>query len=330
MRQINPLVSIILPVYNVERYIRPCLDSVLEQSYKNIEIILVNDGSEDMSGSICDEYAQKDKRIKVIHKQNEGVSTARNIGIKNATGTYICFADSDDILQNDYVEYLLTMIIDNQVDIAVTTSFFTTFGGKQIINDTIQIVNGEDAALKILYYHIPIGCYCKIFKQDLLKEKNIYFKTDVYIGEGFNFNIEAFMSANKVAIGYRKIYCYRRNNDNSAMTYFKLSKAEMAIKAIQIIRSNLNTENKKLTKACDFADWHTHGDMYNWMVLSNAKKDHLELYNRCFKKVHSYAFTAMFAPINSKERFRAILQFIHPKLLAFLLKIRKWKSINKN
>lgn len=175
MIQSHPIVSIILPVYNTEKYIRTCLDSVLEQSYKNIEIILINDGSEDMSGNICDEYAKKDKRIKVIHKQNEGVSTTRNIGIKNATGTYICFADSDDILQNDYVEYLLTMITDNQVDIAVTTSFFTTFGGKQIANDTIQIVNGEDAALKILYYHIPIGCYCKMFKKELLRKKNIYF-----------------------------------------------------------------------------------------------------------------------------------------------------------
>ena len=97
----NEKVSIIIPVYKVEAYIRECLDSVIRQTYKNLEIILVDDGSPDQCGQICDEYAQEDSRIQVIHKENAGVSAARNTGIDAATGTYMIFADSDDVLHED-------------------------------------------------------------------------------------------------------------------------------------------------------------------------------------------------------------------------------------
>lgn len=322
----NIKVSVILPVYQVEKYLGICIESVINQNYQNLEILLIDDGSTDKSGDICDKYAIRDKRIRVIHKENEGVSTARNVGIDNATGEWICFADSDDILEKDYVEYLLNMALDYQVDVAVTTGFFTTFGGKQVEQDCITEVSGEDATAAILYYHVPIGCYCKIFKRSFLTENKILFYPDVYIGEGFNFNVLAFSKADKVAIGHRKVYCYRRDNTASAMTDFKLHKAEMAIKAIQIIRDNLQIKSSRLLAACEYADWHTQGDMYNWMVLAKAQRQYPILYNQCYKKVHSYAFQAIFAPVNKKERFRAVVQFIHPRLLAFMLEIRRWKS----
>ena len=97
----NIKVSVILPVYQVEKYLGICIESVINQTYQNLEILLIDDGSTDKSGKICDEYAARDGRIRVIHKENEGVSTARNVGIKQATGDYICFADSDDILEPD-------------------------------------------------------------------------------------------------------------------------------------------------------------------------------------------------------------------------------------
>ena len=92
----SPLISIIVPVYNVEDYIRPCLDSILAQTYTNFEAILVDDGSKDGSGSVCDEYAEKDSRFIVVHKENGGVSSARNKGLEIAKGEYIAFVDSDD------------------------------------------------------------------------------------------------------------------------------------------------------------------------------------------------------------------------------------------
>src|SRR5690554_319094 len=105
------LFSIIVPVYNTERYLKKCIESIINQSYTNIEIILVNDGSEDLSPSICNEYSKKDPRIKVIHKRNGGLSDARNHGIKAATGDFILFVDSDDYIKDDACEKFNTAIV---------------------------------------------------------------------------------------------------------------------------------------------------------------------------------------------------------------------------
>lgn len=106
----EPLISIIIPIYNVEKYLRRCVDSILCQSYHNLEIWLVDDGSPDGCPAICDEYAGKDKRVKVIHKKNGGLSDARNVAIDVATGEYICFVDSDDYVASTYVETLYALI----------------------------------------------------------------------------------------------------------------------------------------------------------------------------------------------------------------------------
>lgn len=111
-------ISVIVPIYNVEDYLNECVDSLIEQDYSNLEIILVDDGSTDQCGSICDEYAIKDSRIKVIHKQNGGLSDARNAGIDVATGDYITFVDSDDVLSSDYISYLLDLLTEADADMA--------------------------------------------------------------------------------------------------------------------------------------------------------------------------------------------------------------------
>ena len=113
----NDLISIIVPVYNVEKYIVRCLESILSQTYKNIEVIIVNDGSVDKSGEICERYAKKDNRIKLINKSNGGLSDARNKGIDQANGIYITFVDSDDYISQNYVEILYKLIKENNADI---------------------------------------------------------------------------------------------------------------------------------------------------------------------------------------------------------------------
>ena len=104
------LISVIVPVYNVEKYLDNCVQSILRQSYTNLEIILIDDGSTDKSSQLCDEYSQKDKRIKVIHKKNGGQSDARNVGITVATGKYIAFVDSDDYIDEQFLDCLLSTI----------------------------------------------------------------------------------------------------------------------------------------------------------------------------------------------------------------------------
>ena len=134
----NPLVSIIVPVYNVEKYLCKCLNSIINQTYKDLEIILVDDGSKDTSGQICDEYASKDNRIHVIHKENGGVSSARNKGLAIATGEWVLFADSDDILPNDALSYYAEVVNTYEVDMVLGSYVECNEDGK-----IIKVVEGK-------------------------------------------------------------------------------------------------------------------------------------------------------------------------------------------
>lgn len=135
----NDLISIVLPIYKVENYIKKCIESVINQTYKNLEIILVDDGSPDNCGKICDEYAQKDDRIKVIHKKKGGLSDARNVGIKSAMGKYIAFIDPDDFVDYNYIKILYKNILETDSDISIC-SFREIFENEKIefgkINNT--------------------------------------------------------------------------------------------------------------------------------------------------------------------------------------------------
>lgn len=150
----NDLVSVIVPIYKVENYLRKCVDSIISQTYSNLEIILVDDGSPDNCGKICDDYKQKDNRIKVIHKENGGLSDARNAGIDIATGRYIVFIDSDDYIHNKMIEYLHNGIIENNAQVSVCGVKKVKDGQAQICEDInlpeiVIIQSNED---KTKYY----------------------------------------------------------------------------------------------------------------------------------------------------------------------------------
>jgi len=136
------LVSVIIPVYNVEKYLDKCIDSVVCQTYKNLEIILVDDGSPDNCPKMCDDWAKKDKRIKVIHKKNGGQGSARNMALEIITGDYVCFIDSDDWLELDYVEVMLEACINNNADIAIC-KIKSIDEEKPIPNDVVACKNLE-------------------------------------------------------------------------------------------------------------------------------------------------------------------------------------------
>lgn len=165
------LVSIVIPVYNVEQYLKRCLDSIINQTYQTLEIILINDGSTDNSGSICDAYQKKDSRIVVIHKENGGLSDARNRGIDIATGEYITFVDSDDFVSLDYVEVLVQLLEKCNADTAVC--MFQKFEKENEINpkDTSKkelIFTGYDAVKDLCYQkHIPNSAWAKLYKTSL-------------------------------------------------------------------------------------------------------------------------------------------------------------------
>jgi glycosyltransferase involved in cell wall biosynthesis len=184
----NPLISIIVPVYNVEKYLSKCLDSIVNQTYKNLEIILIDDGSTDNSGDICDEYANKDNRIKVIHKSNGGISDARNKGLDIAKGEYIGFVDSDDYIAEDMYEYLYNFVIENDLDVAMCASC-NVYQGKIIYHKNFEsiILDKKEKIIENIFINpsggSAVSVWGKLFKYNVIKDIRFDFgKTceDVY------------------------------------------------------------------------------------------------------------------------------------------------------
>lgn len=190
----TPKLSVIVPVYNVEKYLERCLNSILNQSFNDFELLLIDDGSKDGSGSICDEYAEKDARIRVFHKENGGVSSARNVGLDNTNGSYVIFVDSDDYLKSTYFEKFLKY---QEYDLAV--SGFCRFGA---INDIICPVESKQIVIENqlsdewghsaanFKYWYP---WCKMFRLSVINEYHIRFNESLFYSEDFCFVME-FMS----------------------------------------------------------------------------------------------------------------------------------------
>ena len=159
-------VSIIVPIYNVEKYICECVQSLISQSYKNIEIILVDDSSPDSCGKICDEFAEKDSRITVIHKPNGGAASARNVGIDHATGDYICFVDSDDTVETNYVKTLIDALGDG--DMAMCGFYMHTRSGSSA-ESIVPGSYGREAFIKRFLDDWSCSClWNKIFHKDAI------------------------------------------------------------------------------------------------------------------------------------------------------------------
>lgn len=198
-------VSIIVPVYNVEKYLNECVESMVNQDYKNLEIILVDDGSPDNSPQICDDWAKKDKRIKVIHKKNGGVSTARNAGLEIATGDYVTMLDSDDLFTSSFSKAIHAF--DKDSDIVIVP-----INESEQVNKTLQI-NEENFKFLIKNSQISCSSSCsKFYKLNIIK--NVRYSQGVTVGEDKEFVVKCLLKCNKVSILNLPFYTYRDNPDS--------------------------------------------------------------------------------------------------------------------
>ena len=234
-------VSVIVPVYNVEKYLVKCLDSIINQTYKDIEIILVDDGSTDNSGKICDKYALKDERIYVIHNSNSGVSHARNCGINKAKGEYILFIDSDDFIDKNYVQELIGLTRKENYDL-VMCSEYDYF----IINNCIRIRKISLPLTGIFRYdyyklkNIIEPPYLKLYKRNIINKFNIRFKEDISYCEDQIFNMEYFKHVNKYAFINKPLYYHIHEKNNSLGKIKNKINMEATIKKIRIEIDFLN------------------------------------------------------------------------------------------
>lgn len=214
-------VSVIVPIYNVESYLKTCINSIVNQSYKNLEIILVDDGSPDNCPKICDEYTLIDKRIKVFHKKNEGVSTTRNYGINYATGDYILFVDSDDYIHEDMIKILVENCESTKSDMSVC-SFTKTknhnSNKKIIINDVI-LYNKNEAYSQMIKNKFFAGyVWNKLYSKKILdKMKKQHFE-EIMI-EDFEFNCRYINFCEKICYTKASLYYYYENNNGITGTF---------------------------------------------------------------------------------------------------------------
>ena len=205
----KPAISVIIPVYNAQDGIKRCVDSLLNQSFKNFEIILLNDGSKDNSLNILKEYELKYSFVRVIDKQNEGVAVTRNKGILLAEGEYIMFMDNDDFVDSDYIETFYQAIHEKKLDLVI--------GGYKRVNQDNQIIFSQDIHQSEWSKYIIMAPWAKVYRTEFLKTNNLEF-FDYGIGEDIVFNLAAYKTTDKIGLLDYKGYNWYYNNQSISNT----------------------------------------------------------------------------------------------------------------
>lgn len=225
----NKLVSIIVPVYNIEQYIERCIRSILSQTYNQIEVILIDDGSKDKSGDICDKYAQEDSRVRVFHKENGGVSSARNLGLKEAHGRYIGFVDGDDYISSEMYQKLIELIEKYDADISIVGFANESSDGKfqRYCETEGEILLSQHEQMECLLKNKYFSCSCcdKLFKKELVTGLQLDETITNY--EDLKFCFEAMGRSEKAVFISEPYYYYCSNNDSATTSRFNKKKMSM-------------------------------------------------------------------------------------------------------
>lgn len=235
-----PLISIIVPVYKVEKYIHRCIKSILFQTFSNFELILIDDGSPDKSGIICDEYAKKDKRIKVFHQKNGGVSNARNNGIEHAQGTWISFIDSDDYIEKAYYEHLIQFSNNDWIIGGFKTELHIEKLKKISYSET-DFGEFWDSHFHRLYSTVPWG---KLYKKEIIQNNHIQFDTQIRLGEDLIFNLEYVRNCKTIQLIDSSQYIYTTNAAASERYNLREDELKYIIYKVKELTSELNNKRE--------------------------------------------------------------------------------------
>ena len=325
-------ISVIVPVYNVERYLEKCIDSILKQTYTNLEVILIDDGSIDSSPKICDMYKKKDDRVRVIHKVNEGVSVARNMGLDIAQGDFIIFIDSDDYVHNQMIEILYKGIIENNSDISMCEY-------KNVLED--EVIKEEKYDEKLLrfenYTNIEalsnlksdkminyVVVWNKLYKRKLFD--NLRYKEGKIHEDEFIIH-KILYKCNRISYLHKQLYYYlKRNNSimaskgNDAMLDC-LDAQEERIKFYEAIGQKKLIKDAELMYVARFLDYYNR--------LRNSEKNDNQFIKKIIQRFRSRIFGLL---VNNnftiKERFLFVILCINPKIYDQYLKIKNGRVEN--
>ncbi len=248
------LISVIIPVYNVEEYLHECVDSVINQTYKNLQIILVDDGSTDSSGKICDEYAENDKRITVVHQKNAGPSKTRNTGLSQANGKYIYFLDSDDYIENNALELLIDTAESNDADLVFFDAHSFSDDGQKIkqgyvVKGIYEAKSGYEILAEL---HNNRDYHCSVvllfINRRMLNNHNIRFLESAYCSEDMLFTYKVFCSSSKTVQCKNTLY-HRRYRVNSIVTS---QKSERHFRSCRDVYEQIRDFSESIGKTGDY------------------------------------------------------------------------------
>ncbi len=327
----NELVSIILPVYKVEKYLEKCIETLIRQTYKNIEIILIDDGSPDKCGVICDEYSKKDERVKVVHNLNKGVSNARNTGLKMAKGRYICFVDPDDYVAEDYIEYLYKILLENNADISCCNFEYVYENAQENIEtlkekENIKIYNTIDGLEDLLYQkNIDTSSWGKLFKREAFS--NILFP-EGKIYEDFGTIYKVIMKLNVIVYSNQKKYYYLQRKESTIGRAFKEKDFDMLELSKEMERYILD-EYPQLDKAVKSRIL----NMDFYFLRRMDKKEYKKQYNdiKCnIKQIRKDVYSS--PKIKMKTKIAIIISYINIDLVKYIYYIStkiKFFGLNK-
>ena len=253
-KKVNTQISVIVPVYKVEKHLSRCIDSILNQTFRSFELILIDDGSPDNSGKICDQYSQSDERVFAFHQENRGVSASRNLGIEKSNGAYLLFVDSDDYLEPDYIETLY----ENRTDLTISGIIKEKENGTVLSHvefETCQFDNIIDYELLFKSSEI-YSPYCKLFLSSLIKENNIMFPLGIQWGEDGIFIADYLEYVKSVKfLSYIGYHYVRNTGEKTLSTSLRLDvledvkyTREYCIKKIESISAHYPSKVKDIIK----------------------------------------------------------------------------------
>lgn len=293
----NNMVSVIVPVYGVEEYLPLCLDSILAQNYSNIEVILVEDESPDRCAEICDDYARKDVRVRVFHKKNGGAASARNVGLDNAFGKYVCFVDSDDVVCNTYISMLVNKLEESESDIAVC-SYYKLYKSKKEKAEGVranEVICQKEYLLQFLDDWTCSLIWNKIFKKE--KIGRIRFAEGHKIDDEF-FTYQVVMNSDKVVLFDEPLYEYRMRL-SSVMGGAKKYEREIILDKLKYM---VERYRKVTMRFPDLKNLYIRNLMDNLIILLHKSQYYDDLQLMIWAYIRKYKWPFLFSSASIKEK----------------------------
>lgn len=318
-------VSIIIPIYNIQEYIKPCLESVLRQTYNDIELILIDDGSSDDSSSICDSYANQDDRVRVVHQKNLGVSAARNKGLAVATGEYIMFVDGDDMVDTNMVTCMMDKISINSDCTLVSCAVTRHYNNFGVSGEKVLRFNKTEASIDMLYMNnMDNGPCAKLIPSKIAK--SIKFNPKITIAEDLDYIYKILQKIDNEVFINSNLYYYRIAPGSAMTKPFTKRRMDGFIATREIVSHALKTGNNRMINAAKFR--HFAEAFFVLSSIGGEQRKYREQYNIACDEFNKYRFSVI-ANKEAPKKFRllAMLSIINIKLAIYLSKLRIRKKV---